>query len=306
MSVPSSAKEICTLEHGGNVYQVALANDNVHAFTAGADGVRLWDTNAPQEPLAHIDPLVENEKSTHTWSMKLFPSSGTLAVGGWRDNIFIVDVNSPTPTVKCSLKTSAMACIALAFSPDGGTLYSGHNNGKVCVWDWNNSALVTTLEGHSGYCNCLAVSPDGAKLWSGGDDKTVRLWDLKEAKELQQKKMDRGVNCIACSPNEPWVVAGLDNSNLEIFTDTGEDKHKLELDAWRINSVKFANSGKWFATTTEKGVLKGFTSPAGPPIFTVEGRQDTTSSCDISRDDSRIVTGLFGTFGKMARVYQLE
>jgi WD40 repeat protein len=227
-------------------------------------------------------------------------------VGGWRNKVYIVDVTSTSPVVKCELKTSAMACIALFFSPDGSILYTGHNNGTLFAWDWDNQTVVHTMEGHSGYCNCIEVSTDGSKLWSGGDDKTVRVWDAKEATQLDMKKMDRGVNCIAACPTQDWVVAGLDNSNLEVFSSSGEDTHKLELDAWRINSVKFANTGSWFATTTEKGLLKGFTTPAGPSIFSVEGKQDTTSSCDIARDDTRIVTGLWGTFGKMARVYDLE
>jgi len=306
MSVPSKAKEICTLEHGGNVYQVAIANDNSRAYTAGADGVKLWDINSPETHLANFDPLVENSKSTHTWSLKLSPDSSIIAVGGWRNKVYIADVTSTSPVVKCELKTSAMACTALCFSADGSILYTGHNNGTVFAWDWNNQTVVHTMEGHSGYCNCIAVSADGSKLWSGGEDKTVRVWDAKEANQLEMKEMGSSIKCIAACPTQDWVVAGLNNSNLEVFSGSSPDTHTVEVDAWRINSVKFANSGSWFATTTEKGMLKGFTTPAGPSLFSVEEKKDTTSSCDISRDDTRIVTGMFGTYGKMARVYDLE
>lgn len=309
MSVPSKAREICTLEHGGNVYQVAIANDNKTIFTGGAEGVKMWDLNLPQTPLAHIDPLVENDRSTHTWSMKLTPDSSSLVVGGWRNDIAIIDVNQDTPTIKATLKTSSSACIALAFSPDGRICYTGHNDGTVAAWDINNQELVNKMEGHSGYANCIAVSTDGTRLWSGGDDKTVRQWDVREAKELEKRDMERGVNCLNCSPIDDWVVAGLDNSKLEIFSGSSEDKHEMNLDSWRINSVKFATSGEWFAVTTERGMLGGFSrfkEGSSPSIFKVESEKDTTSSCDISRDDTHIVTGLFGTFGNMARVYAME
>lgn len=66
--------------------------------------------------------------------------------------------------------------LAVAFSPDGGELASGHIGGQISVWDVASGTLVETLNGHERSMNALAYAPDGSFLASGSDDRTVRIW----------------------------------------------------------------------------------------------------------------------------------
>jgi WD40 repeat protein len=68
---------------------------------------------------------------------------------------------------------------ALAFGPDGRTLYTGGWDKAVRVWDVDRGrerASYTWPVGNR--VTALAVSPDGLRAAAGGDSGTVAVWDL--------------------------------------------------------------------------------------------------------------------------------
>ncbi|MCK4301024.1 MAG: hypothetical protein KAX80_15905, partial [Planctomycetes bacterium] len=73
---------------------------------------------------------------------------------------------------------------SVAFSPDGGRLASGCDDGAVELWDPDSSQLLRTIEGSGAPVRSVAFSPDGRRLASGAGDGTMRLWSLPEGRAL--------------------------------------------------------------------------------------------------------------------------
>src|SRR5206468_3807623 len=81
---------------------------------------------------------------------------------------------------------------ALAFAPDGKTLYAAGYDKVVRAWALEEGAFVPRREyrvpvgpGSAGVINALALSPDGRWLATGGMGLgAVRLWDVSAGKEL--------------------------------------------------------------------------------------------------------------------------
>jgi WD40 repeat protein len=68
---------------------------------------------------------------------------------------------------------------ALAFGPDGRTLYSGDWNNAVRVWDIDRGTERTSFTWPVGNrVTALTVSPDGLRAAAGGDSGTIAVWDL--------------------------------------------------------------------------------------------------------------------------------
>jgi WD40 repeat protein len=76
---------------------------------------------------------------------------------------------------------------AVAFSPDGEELATGHTDGGIRIWDGASGTLRETLTGHQNRkpVNGLAYAPNGRFLVSGCEDRTVRIWPREGADDAR-------------------------------------------------------------------------------------------------------------------------
>jgi WD40 repeat protein len=104
---------------------------------------------------------------------------------------------------------------AIAFSPDGQTLVSGGETGRISVWDWRSGGEMKSFVPIAWRISALAFSPDGRTLAVGGLDRRVHLWDATEWTPRREliRPNDRFTNDppvirdLAFSPDGRSVVA---------------------------------------------------------------------------------------------------
>ena len=301
--LPRKVVPRCLLLHSEVVCAVAINNHTNHIYTGGKGCVKVWDlvlggsNHALNSPVHTLDCLGDN----YIRSCKLLPPDGrTLIVGGETSTLYMLDLVPGTPQIKVQLPSTATACYALAVSEDGKKCFSCCNDGTIAVWDLHNQLLVEQLSGHSDGVSCIDISPDGLKLWTGSLDTTVRYWDLREGRQVQQHDFNSNIFSLSYSSSGDWLAVGMESGNVEVLHVSGPEKFQLRLHESCILSLKFAHSGKWFTTTGKDHLINTCVTPHGAHLISL-CESSSVLSCDISANDSFIVTGS----GNKATVYDV-
>src|SRR5689334_7621896 len=94
----------------------------------------------------------------------------------------------------------------------------------------------------------------------------------------------------------------LQNNQIEVVNATSPlAKYQMFLHENSVFSLKYANSGKWFFSTSRDKSLATWKSPFGPSLF--QCKEPSSIFCsDISKDDSLLVTG---SAEKVASIYEV-
>src|SRR5439155_216390 len=67
---------------------------------------------------------------------------------------------------------------ALAYRPDGKSLYTASLDHNARRFDVDKGALVRLFTGHNDAITALAVSPDGKRLVTSGGEPNLRWWNV--------------------------------------------------------------------------------------------------------------------------------
>jgi len=124
---------------------------------------------------------------THTFgnilSVVFNPDSKLLAAGTASGDIWIYQIYSGTPHLKCHGHTDGVWSVA--FSVDGFRLASSSDDHSIRLWDMSTGYCIKTLHDHTNRVRSIAFSPDGKVIARGSDAQTIRLWDAGTGEHLK-------------------------------------------------------------------------------------------------------------------------
>ncbi|KAJ6627887.1 WD40-repeat-containing domain protein [Mycena sp. CBHHK59/15] len=224
-------KVVCTTFH-------APSNLLVVGFSTGVFG--LWEMPA----FSNIHTLsISQEKIS---SVAINPSGEWLAFGARKlGQLLVWEWQSESYILKQQGHFYDMN--TLAYSPDGQTIATGGDDGKVKVWSTHTGFCFVTFTEHTAPISCVAFAKHGSVLFSASLDGTVRAYDLVRYRNFRTFTSPSPVqfSALAVDPSGEVVAAGSTDS-FEVFmwsVQTGKLLDVLTGHEGPISALAFSPSG---------------------------------------------------------------
>ncbi|WP_437978623.1 pentapeptide repeat-containing protein [Sorangium sp. So ce295] len=183
-------------------------------------------------------------------------------------------------------------CNAVAISPDGTLLASGHAHGIV-LWDMATGSALRRLNGHVAWVTSVTFSPDGETLASGSDDCTVRLWDVSTGNVLcVLKGHAHNVNSVTFSPDGETLASGSSDRTVRLWqVATFQQIAVLRGHLDGVMAVKFSPDGETLASGAHDTVIRLWKVATGETLRVLSGHRGGVLSVAFSPDGETLASG---------------
>ena len=175
---------IWNADTGRLVDELDLGGKRPAAFGLSADG----------ESLATLAQDFDREQREYHYELKLWRTSSwdSRSVAAW--------IGPMTEHAKC-----------LAITPEGATVVTGGERGKLRFWDVGSGEERLTYSIAEREIEGLAFSPDGGLL-AAATREGAFLWDWLSGGEPENLgRLPRGAQAVAFSPDGKWLATGSDD-----------------------------------------------------------------------------------------------
>ncbi|KAJ7512782.1 WD40-repeat-containing domain protein [Mycena galericulata] len=227
----TGTKVVCTTFH-------SPSNLLVVGFSSGVFG--LWEMPA----FSNIHTLsISQEKIS---SVAINPSGEWLAFGARKlGQLLVWEWQSESYILKQQGHFYDMN--TLAYAPDGQTIATGGDDGKVKVWSTHTGFCFVTFTEHTAPISSVSFAKHGSVLFSASLDGTVRAYDLVRYRNFRTFTSPSPVqfSALAVDPSGEVVAAGSTDS-FEVFmwsVQTGKLLDILTGHEGPISSLAFSPSG---------------------------------------------------------------
>jgi WD40 repeat protein len=270
--------------------------------------VRLWDLIANRACAIQIGARALGGDLT------ISPDGRTLAA--LKNDLQVSELTTwdlETGKAGWSLKAAAGTLEHAEYSPDGGTLASGGQDGSVRVWGAADGKEKWASRGLTYPVGSLALSSDGRVLAAAGAKETpdgpvgweVRVWDTASAKERATFRGKSGVvQALAVSPDGSLLAAagservrGRAVAVIRLWDlATGQELPRLWGRSSAYCSVAFTRDGKGIAAGSEiagriaPGDVDLWDAPTGQLRASLRGHPDRVTFVAFTPDGNALVS----------------
>jgi WD40 repeat protein/serine/threonine protein kinase len=294
---PDTGRSQGELQLGGRIWDVAASSDG-RWLAVASTSANLWERVA-----GHYDGPIPLKGVTNIGRLAFAPDGQTLALGEVDGRVRLWDLRPRQPVEIAQLKGHENNVQGLAWSRDGGTIYSASLDGRLLIrqrqgksWELmpGPPRLRTRLM-------CLALSPDGKTLAVGAEDKMLWLWDTAKWDEPRTafKAHEGAVLRVAFRPDGKALATASSDLLVKVWDLTGElpgTPAILRGHTHYVNGIAFAPDGKslasggldrtvrlWDTTAsgwTERFPPRGHLAPVAGLAFNANGSILVTAGAD--------------------------
>jgi WD40 repeat protein len=194
----------------------------------------------------------------------------------------------------------------IALSPNGKTVVSGSNSGKVRLWDVETGGVIQKWTGHTESVSSVGWIVGGDRVVSGSIDGTARVWNVKNGETiLVIKTRHESVFTVIYSPDQTKIATGgyRYNEHAAKIWDakTGELITTLKHDLV-VCSLAWTSDGKKLISAS-LGPIMIFDAVTWQQIATLEGHTNYVNAISLSRNNRLLASA---SWDKTVRLWNLD
>ncbi|HEX2915392.1 MAG TPA: WD40 repeat domain-containing protein [Chloroflexia bacterium] len=258
------------------VEALALSPDKARVATATNGGeVKLWNSADGK-----LQTVLKANQNTELKSVGFSPDGKLVAAAGGNEHynenhVKVWEVASGKEVVTISGHSGPVE--ALAFSPDGKSLFSASSDRTVRQWEIPSGKRLATFKGlppdfFEFYA--LAVSPDGQRVAAAGSGNSersyypIKVWEVKTGRELANLTGHTlPVRSLAFSPDGSQLASGGNDQTVRLWNiASGQALKVMSVDTRTVNGEKARAS--WGLEGTNTGTVSVVFSPDGQTLAT--------------------------------------
>jgi WD40 repeat protein len=181
----------------------------------------------------------------------------------------------PVPRVPGNLKLPRSGVAAVAFSPDGKLVVTGHNDFTARLWSATTGRQLKVLTGHRGHVIAAAFSPDGTLLATGSDDGVGRLWNVPDGSFVGPLVGHTlALTSVAFNPRSDLVATGSLDGTVQVWaTLLGRPPLVLRGHEAGVTRLKFTGDGRRLVTVSLDGTRRFWDPEPEPQMRVVPGAE---------------------------------
>jgi len=232
---------------------IAFSSDCQCIFTAGANGVTLWNWRSGQR----LSTVLSNSVNS------ILCSTDGLYIASISDdrNIYIWNAKI-SQHLSQTLHAHNGGVNAIALSIDGCTIASASEDGTVGFWSaQSGESALPPLLGHGGAVKAVVISPDGRLVVSALANCTIRIWEIETGTPVGEPLSghERSINALAFSPDGAWLASAASDKSVRFWhiSTGGTSTEALEpmLANVELHSLAYSPDGMLIAAGASYGYI---------------------------------------------------
>ncbi len=194
------------------------------------------------------------------------------------------------------IEVETLGLYSLAFSPEGASLATGDESGKIQLWDVSSGEELLTLKLGETVIRGIAFSPDGMTLAATSLGSGVQLWDLGGGRALGAVAGgSQPLALSACfSPDGTLLACGAADGEVTIWDRAGGRlRGTARVGSQDSLAIAFAPDSRSLAVCGDAdGTITACDTATGRPLWKLDlGPEQAAGGVAYSPDGKTIVTG---------------
>ena len=260
LAQPETPVHFLDLDTGGHrdfIKDIAFTPDGDTLISASDDKtIRVWDWRSGIT-LSTIRGQIGPGNEGKIFALAVSPDGTTLATGGWYGpgtgaeppygDLRLFDLKSGRLTAV--LEGNSLPVFDIAFSPDGGMLAAGGQDGYVYVWQRDAAEesgwrAHTRLDADSWHVDRLAFAAGGTRIAATTTDNGIRLWNLTAESPIAmpdaEPLRDTSVRALAVAPDGSRFATGNRDGLVQVWSAAdGSLLHALPQQGFLVGALAF-------------------------------------------------------------------